>query len=100
MPIGTKEVLRIPSTDFDPPPLLPGTYDTNNDTIVSVGRAPGTTRLRLKEPTPFKGDSIKKCRAFLRELALTFALSGATYTTSISKVLYSVIYLSSKASER
>ena len=48
----------------------------------------------------FKGDNIKKARAFLRELDLIFAIARGTYSTDSEKVLYSVIYLVGEPAKR
>lgn len=57
------------------------------------------SRPRLKEPKPFKGDTIKEARNFIRDLEVIFALTGSTYPTDREKVLYGVMYLAGEAHE-
>ena len=73
----------------------------------SSGRNDGATlsrnsggRLKLKEPTPFEGKSIREARSFLRELELNFALSGDLYSIDKDKVLYGVMFLAGDPQEK
>lgn len=58
-----------------------------------------SSRPRLKEPTPFKGNTIKESRNFIRELEVTFAITAGTYPTDREKVLYGVMFLAGEAHE-
>jgi hypothetical protein len=54
----------------------------------------------LREPTPFKGDSVKEARDFIRALEIIFAISGDVYTTERERVLYGVMFLAGEAHEQ
>jgi hypothetical protein len=63
--------------------------------IPTTGKPSGP--LKLKEPRLYKGESIKECRAFLRELDIFFALSRGAYLEEADKVLYSASHLDGDA---
>jgi len=58
-----------------------------------------TGRPRLKEPSPYKGRTIKEARAFIKELEVIFALAKSSYQTEQDKVLYGVMFLAGEPYE-
>ena len=52
-----------------------------------------SSRLKLREPTPFKEDNMKAARDFIRDLEIVFALLGSAYSLDREKVLYGVMFL-------
>lgn len=78
--------------------LRESTPSAPNSEADSVPRAIAS-RPRLKEPTPFKGDTIKEARNFIRDLEVIFALAASTYPTDREKVLYGVMFLAGEAHE-
>ena len=59
-----------------------------------------SSRLKLREPTPFKGDDIKAARDFIRNLEIVFALLGSAYSLDCEKVLYRVMFLAGDTYEQ
>lgn len=47
----------------------------------------------MREPTRFRGKTLKEAREFIRSLELVFALAGGDYETDMERVLYRVMYL-------
>lgn len=56
-------------------------------------------RMKLKEPEPFRGKTLKEARDFIRTLELVFALSGQAYSMEREKVLYGVMFLAGEPRE-
>lgn len=56
-------------------------------------------RLKLREPEPFKGKTLKEARDFVRTLELVFALAGDAYATDRERTLYGVMFLAGEPRE-
>ncbi|KAI7171343.1 hypothetical protein KC316_g11060 [Hortaea werneckii] len=69
----------------------------------SAGDAPvppnRSGRLKLREPEPFKGMTLKEARDFVRTLELVFALAGDAYATDRERTLYGVMFLAGEPRE-
>ncbi|KAI7182304.1 hypothetical protein KC363_g8831 [Hortaea werneckii] len=63
---------------------------SSNDLPAPQGRL---GRLKLREPEPFKGKTLKEARDFVRTLELVFALAGDAYATDRERTLYGVMFL-------
>ena len=98
--VGYTPGLRLRLTSPSSPFVMPDANGDDNNRSVGLALASHATRPKLKEPTPYKANSVRAYRVFLRKLALVFALLGNTYTTDAARVLYRVIYLVGEASKR
>ncbi|KAI7299780.1 hypothetical protein KC315_g17471 [Hortaea werneckii] len=69
---------------------------SGNDLPAPQGRS---GRLKLREPEPFKGKTLKEARDFVRTLELVFALAGDAYATDRERTLYGVMFLAGEPRE-